>query len=128
VKRDAPVDELVSLVDIFPTLCDLAGTTPPAGYEHDGHSFAPLLKGEPFVERAWIHSYCRSSALMLRDKRWLLDGKGTLYDCGDRRDEKEYRRIPNAEGDAEAKAARRRFGRLLALLKESKANPTKWPR
>ena len=37
------VDALVSQVDVFPTLCDLAGVTPPAWLE--GVSLRPLLEG-----------------------------------------------------------------------------------
>ena len=39
--RGAKTDALVELVDIFPTLCDLAGLQLPAHLE--GHSFRPLL-------------------------------------------------------------------------------------
>jgi len=39
--RGANSDALVELVDIFPTLCDLAGVTKPSHLE--GHSFVPLL-------------------------------------------------------------------------------------
>lgn len=46
--RGVKTDALVELVDIFPTLCDLAGVTKP---EHlEGHSFVPLLN-EP--NRRW---------------------------------------------------------------------------
>lgn len=40
-KRGAKTDALVELVDIFPTLCDLAGLAKPDHLE--GHSFMPLL-------------------------------------------------------------------------------------
>ncbi|MEL6895571.1 MAG: sulfatase-like hydrolase/transferase, partial [Planctomycetota bacterium] len=39
--RGEGTDALVELVDLFPTLCDLADVTPPPTLE--GHSFAPLL-------------------------------------------------------------------------------------
>lgn len=39
--RGVTTDALVELVDIFPTLCDLAGLPSPGHLE--GHSFAPLL-------------------------------------------------------------------------------------
>ena len=42
-------DELVSNVDLLPTLLDLVGLEPPAGVT--GRSFAPLLRDEPYVER-----------------------------------------------------------------------------
>ncbi len=40
-SRGKATDALVELVDIYPTLCDLAGIDQPAHLE--GHSFAPLL-------------------------------------------------------------------------------------
>jgi len=40
-NRGNTTDALVELVDIYPTLCDLAGVIPPNHLE--GHSFAPLL-------------------------------------------------------------------------------------
>lgn len=46
--RGAKTDALVELVDMFPTLCDLANITKPAHLE--GHSFAPLLN-EP--DKPW---------------------------------------------------------------------------
>jgi len=42
------VKENVSLVDLYPTLLDLAGITIPSDLPHrlDGHSFAPFLSGQ----------------------------------------------------------------------------------
>jgi len=49
IKEGHTVRENVSLVDIFPTLCELAGLDQPV--ELDGQSFAKLLRGEP--DPAW---------------------------------------------------------------------------
>ncbi|HOZ49936.1 MAG TPA: sulfatase [Candidatus Hydrogenedentes bacterium] len=38
------VDALVSQIDLYPTLCDVAGMDPPAWLE--GHSIIPLIRGE----------------------------------------------------------------------------------
>ncbi|TWD82962.1 arylsulfatase A-like enzyme [Kribbella amoyensis] len=43
-----PRDELVSMVDLFPTLCELVGADLPAGVQ--GRSLAPVLAGEPGPE------------------------------------------------------------------------------
>lgn len=48
VNRGKKTDALVELIDIYPTLCDLAGITPPDHVE--GYSFKPLL-AEP--DRKW---------------------------------------------------------------------------
>ena len=47
-NRGKRTDALVELIDMYPTLCDLAGLARPAHLE--GHSFAPLLL-DP--QRAW---------------------------------------------------------------------------
>ncbi|GAB3828922.1 sulfatase-like hydrolase/transferase [Kribbella italica] len=51
-----PRDELVSMVDLFPTLCELVGAEIPAGVQ--GRSLAPLLAGEagPDVEFGSIYA------------------------------------------------------------------------
>lgn len=62
-------DELVSLIDVVPTLCHAAGIEPPASAE--GVDFRPALHGEPVrddVRCEYYHSLdpCR----MIRDKRF----------------------------------------------------------
>ena len=71
-------------------LGDRAGATVPENNPLDGVSFAPLLRGAPFLkERDWIFSYYKTQRF-LRDRRFLLDGAGQFWDCGERRDEKGY--------------------------------------
>ena len=107
-------DVLVNHCDIFATLRDLSGAALPPDYVIDGHSFAPLLAGRPFEGREWIFSYYKFQR-MLRDRRWLLDGKERFYDCGSRRDERKYRDVTDSD-DAEVVAARQRFAAILAGL------------
>lgn len=79
-------DELLDLTDVVPTCVELAGGTLPTEDTFDGHSFAPLILGQAFEGREWIFSQwygCR----WLRTKRWLIDGRGMFYDCGDNRNE-----------------------------------------
>jgi arylsulfatase A-like enzyme len=107
-------DELTDLSDVLPTLADLAGADPPKGITLDGHSFAPLLEGKPFKPREWIFSYLGYER-MLRDKRWLLEGDGRFFDCGNGRDGKAYKDVTDST-DPEVVAARKRFETLLADL------------
>lgn len=106
--------DLVDFSDIFPTLGELAGAVNPPGHIIDGRSFAPQLRGEPGNPRDWIFSYLAYER-MIRDRRWLLEGSGKLFDCGDSRKGRGYREVTGSR-DAEALAARARFERLLRDL------------
>jgi arylsulfatase A-like enzyme len=72
-------DELVSFVDVMPTLLDFAGVEAPEGYA--GRSLRPLLEGEATEERAFLAGACypvattgppegEAYALYARDARW----------------------------------------------------------
>jgi arylsulfatase A len=76
---------LIDFTDIYPTLTELGGGVIPTGI--DGHSFANyLLDKKPFTPREWIFMQFGNSR-WIRTDRWLLDGYGHLYDCGEWRDE-----------------------------------------
>ena len=67
------VDELVSLVDLYPTLMDWAGRPQPAGL--DGQSLSPLLRGdrEPRPEGVLAEYHdcaCSTGSFMLRRGDW----------------------------------------------------------
>jgi len=111
VKPIGPCDELVDLSDVLPTLMDFAGVRLPAEYVVDGRSCAPLLLGKSYEPREWIFSYLADKR-MLRDKRWLLEGDGRFYDCGDSRDGTGYKDVTNSD-DPEVVAARKRFAEIL---------------
>jgi arylsulfatase A len=86
LKPIGACDDLVDFTDVIPTCVELAGGTLPKDDVFDGHSFAPLILGKPFAGREWIFSQwygCR----WLRTQKWLIDGRGRLYDCGDNRNE-----------------------------------------
>jgi arylsulfatase A len=106
--------ELASLTDIFPTLADFAGAAAPAGHTIDGKSLANVLRGGKAGPREWLFSYLKNER-MLRDKRWLLQGDGRLFDCGSSRDGAGYREVTDL-ADTEAAAARRRLEALLRDL------------
>jgi arylsulfatase A-like enzyme len=117
VKQIGLSDELVDLSDVLPTLADLAGAELPAGHPIDGHSFAPLLRGEEFQGREWIYAYL-GNGRVVRTKRWLLEKNtpkqdGRLLDCGDCRDGSRYRDVTDSQ-DAEVLAAWALMRKILA--------------
>ena len=87
-KPGLRVDVPVSLVDIFPTLVELAGGTPPEGL--DGLSLFPLLEGESRGEfdRAVLSEYFAEGVLspcfMLRHANYkyieVYNGRSQLFD------------------------------------------------
>jgi arylsulfatase A-like enzyme len=58
------------LLDIFPTLGDLAGVPAPEGSE--GQSLAPIFRGEPKGGREVIFTAYANSQRAVRDSRWKL--------------------------------------------------------
>jgi arylsulfatase A len=103
-------EDLTGLVDFLPTLAEVAGAELPSGQPIDGQSFAPQLLGQRGTPREWAfvmlgrHWY-------VRDAGWKLTDEGDLFDMRD---------APFAEREAtvgaEADAARRRLGAVLAKL------------
>lgn len=73
-RRGAVVEDLVSLVDLYPTLTDIAGTPTPPGL--DGYSLKPLLeRGEDPKRPDWVFSEyhgeaAATSIFMVRRGPW----------------------------------------------------------
>lgn len=117
LKPSGARNELVDFTDVLPTCVELAGGKLPGGEVFDGHSFAPLILGKPFKGREWIFSQwygCR----WLRTKRWLIDGRGMFFDCGENRNEwvpGAYRDVTKSK-DAHVVAARKRLETILVKL------------
>lgn len=63
-------DALVYLLDIYPTVCELAGGTKPAGI--DGVSFRPVLIGQSRTARKELFLSYLSVQRAIRDERWKL--------------------------------------------------------
>ncbi len=105
--------ELIDCSDVLPTIAELAGAPLPS-VPIDGHSFAWELQGKRGKPREWIFSYLAYER-MLRDKRWLLEGDGKFYDCGESRDGSGYRDVSKST-DPEVAAARSRFAAILEKL------------
>ena len=96
-------DQPVSLLDLFPTILDLAKL--PAKADNDGHSLVPLLK-DPSA--AWEHvaitTHGRNNHA-IRDRRWryirYADGSEELYDHAS--DPNEYKNLAGDEALKEVK-------------------------
>ncbi|MHC4623100.1 MAG: sulfatase-like hydrolase/transferase [Planctomycetota bacterium] len=73
VKRGVTLDNIVSLIDIYPTLMDMANLKCPPGL--DGESLMPLLQGKTNKSRNWalatfIGTASNTTMFMLRKDRW----------------------------------------------------------
>jgi arylsulfatase A-like enzyme len=118
IESGSVSDELVELGDVFPTLIDLAGKKSMlTDYPVDGQSFAAILQDKHGPRRKWIFSYM-GKAQFLRDKRWLRDGNGNFWDCGNKRDEEGYIDVTNSS-NREVLDAKVRFEQILRRLPNS---------
>lgn len=82
MKQGAVNRDLISSVDLFPTLCEAAGVPVPDGI--DGRSFLPQLNGEKGNPREWL--YCWYSPRQKADftvKEFAFDHQYKLYRSGD---------------------------------------------
>ncbi len=116
VKPRGLSDALVDTSDVMPTLVELSGAKLPSDHPIDGHSIAPILRGEKTDVREWIFSYL-GDRRVLRTKRWLLERNapydfGTLYDCGASRDGAGYKDVTNST-DPEVVKIKQQFEQIL---------------
>lgn len=117
------LDDLVDASDFLPTIAEAAGASPPKGKIIDGRSFLPRLRGGKGNPREWVFFHYdprpgqgKSQFTLHRfamDHRWKLYADGRLFDV---RDESEQRPLLSGQGGAEAEAARRRLGKVLASM------------
>lgn len=115
IPKGVVSDELTDLTDVFPTLLHVAEAAPPKDLTIDGKNLWPTLTGKEGKHRDWIFSYLGDKRV-LRDRRWLLEGDGTFYDCGDSRDGiKTYKEVTGSRMP-EVLAARQRFEDILSKL------------
>ncbi|MDO9542860.1 MAG: sulfatase-like hydrolase/transferase [Kiritimatiellia bacterium] len=73
IRPNVTAETLVALVDIYPTLMDMAQLPHPGGL--DGHSLMPELMGRPTEHPGWVlaechDSSCRTGIFMLRQENW----------------------------------------------------------
>jgi arylsulfatase A-like enzyme len=68
-------DDLVDVVDLFPTLCEITATEIPATITHDGRSIAAQIHGKPGIPRQWVHNNLGQK----HGGETLFDGKFRLF-------------------------------------------------
>ena len=113
---------LVDSSDFLPTIMEIAGIEPPPGFEMDGRSFLPQLKGETGNPRAWIYFHFEprspqragQKARFIRDQRWKLYDDGSLFDLESDPDE-EYPVLALHDSVDQA-AARKRLEPIFAQM------------
>lgn len=75
-------DDLVDIVDIFPTFCELSRTDIPASIAIDGRSIAPQIHGNDGTHRPWVHHGIVNQGVNIYDGSWRLFSKdGKLMDA-----------------------------------------------
>jgi arylsulfatase A-like enzyme len=95
-------DALVYLLDLLPTLCDLAGAKTPTNI--DGVSLTPILRGDMTEIRTSLGTAYRDVQRAVRDERWKLIrypqiDRTQLFDL--RNDPDELRNLAEDPGHAE---------------------------
>jgi choline-sulfatase len=73
----------VSLIDLMPTLLDLAAASAPEGLE--GESLVPLMNGDSIDRPAWVQNYYKNDLVALGVGPWKYVRRGSppreeLYD------------------------------------------------
>ncbi|MEK6261841.1 MAG: sulfatase-like hydrolase/transferase [Planctomycetota bacterium] len=108
--------DLISSVDVLPTLCEAAGVPVPANT--DGVSFLPQLRGETGKPREWLYSwYSPRQQVNLTVKEFAFDQQHKLYRTGElfdlAADPFEQRPLPRDSLSGEAAKAASRFQKVL---------------
>ncbi|WP_240662552.1 sulfatase [Streptomyces sp. WAC 06738] len=72
VPRGRESDDVVSFLDLLPTVCSLAGVEPEPGVPLDGTDLTATLRGARLRERAPVPFFLSARAAAVRDGRWKL--------------------------------------------------------
>ncbi len=126
VPTGAVCNDLVDVVDLFPTFCELTGTAIPAAMALDGRSIVPQIHGQPGVPRPWVHHALAKQ----RGGENLFDGHfrlfrttGRLIDAHGLPAEK-----PSDSADPEAAAAKAELKDIFEKIRPDGPRPPEpWP-
>lgn len=121
-------EDLVDVVDLFPTFCELSHTDIPDSLSIDGRSIVPQLQGEEGTHRAWVHHGITQSKS--RGGENLFDGQWRLF----RRNGKlwDARQLPEEQSadltEPEAQEAKHRMEALFKnITHDGHRPPTPFP-
>jgi arylsulfatase A-like enzyme len=119
VPRGQTCDDLVDIVDIFPTFCELSGTEIPDTLAIDGRSIAPQFRGEKGTTRHWVHHGIANQGENVFDGSWRLFSKGgKLIDARSLPAEQTVRQY-----EPLSRAAKRRLGAVLSSITKDGPRP-----
>lgn len=76
VPRGKSCNDLVDVVDIFPTFCELSGTDIPDTLAIDGRSIASQIHGKNGAPRHWVHHGISGKGENVFDGSWRLFSRG----------------------------------------------------
>jgi arylsulfatase A len=111
VPKGKVCDDLVDIVDLFPTFCELSGTSISGSVSIDGRSLVPQFHGLPGTARNWTHQATQEAGESVFDGSWRLNKKGdVLLDARNLPIE-----LPADPADPQAAAAK---ARLKAVFQE----------
>ncbi|WP_146392736.1 FAD-dependent oxidoreductase [Allorhodopirellula solitaria] len=111
-------DDLVDVVDLFPTFCELSGAKSSDGLSLDGHSLVPQFHGRPGRSHAYTYGVVDSKEAVFNGQ-WRLKKTGELVDA---------RNLPAEpiadEADGDARAARSELQDILDEHQSEKTSVT----
>jgi arylsulfatase A len=116
IREGRLCNDLINLSDFLVTFSELAGTSLPPDYKHDGRSFAPQLRGQKGTPREWVYAGLHRSIdpiHWVRDDHWRLTGSGVLTSV----QRAPFGDIHANDSEPNAKAARERLQKVLDNLK-----------
>jgi len=112
-------DDLIDVVDLFPTFCELSGTEIPEAIGLDGRSIVPQVHGKPGIQREWVHQEVGNDGQSVFDGKWRLFGKGdVLWDARKLPEEK-----PVSPAAPDAESERKKLQGILKAVDKGGTRP-----
>ena len=74
--------DLIGSVDFLPTVCEVAGVTPPTGKATDGRTFLPQLLGKKGQPREWLYSWYSRNGGAQPEWEYAMSNAYKLYRDG----------------------------------------------